>query len=249
MRASEVIVTRTDAFGSTIEPATKRLRVNANAHVAAPPASSKPQPLTWTTAPRRASTATGATEVTSARLNVTRARSAAATVRLGGRKRAGYRDRDASGAIGSGSEQQDDAGSQNSTTTTPPPAPPSGNAGETHVADSPSAAMVAGDSMTASFEDAPRPNRHTARAPAVSLRVVPSPGVGNRSRRSTPPRKPEPCIVTTSPPAEEITAGVTAATEAHANASASLRSQEVARVVDEFRGTSYQSGEYGASDP
>ena len=83
----------------------------------------------------------------------------------------------------------------------------------------------------------------------MSLRVVPSPGVGNRSRRSTPPRKPEPCIVTTSPPAEEITAGVTAATEAHANASASLRSQEVARVVDELRGASYQSGEYGASDP
>ena len=110
--------------------------------------------------------------------------------------------------------------------------------------------MVAGDSMTASFMDAPRPNRHTARAPAVSLRVAASPTrVGNRSMRSTPPRKPEPCRDTTSPPAEDTTAGVTAAMEAHANASASLRSQDVARVVDAFRGASYQSGEKGASDP
>ena len=200
-RACDVSVTSAElAFGS--EPATKlRVRANVNAHVAAPPNPSKPQPLRCATAPRRASTAAGATEVTSARLNATRARSAAATVRLGGRKRAGYSDRDASGAIGSGSEQQDDAGSQNSTTTTPPPAPPPGNAGDTHVADSPSAAMVAGDSMTASFTDAPRPNRHTARAPAVSLRVAASPTrVGNRSMRSTPPRKPEPCRDTTSPP-------------------------------------------------
>ena len=44
-------------------------------------------------------------------------------------------------------------------------------------------------------------------------------------------------------------AGVTAAMEAHANASASLRSQDVALVVDAFRGASYQSGEKGASDP
>ena len=44
MRASEVIVTRTDAFGSTIEPATKRLRVNASAHVAAPPRRRSPSP-------------------------------------------------------------------------------------------------------------------------------------------------------------------------------------------------------------